>query len=139
VIVLVGARSPEHILYRDQLDAWSQWMRARGIEVSLTVDTPDDAWPYAAGVASTLFDPAHLDTARTVAFVCGPEIMMVLSARDLIGRGVSPDHLFISMERNMQCGIRQCGHCQFGPAFVCTEGPVFRWDEVAHLLEVNEL
>jgi NAD(P)H-flavin reductase len=139
VVVLVGARSPEHILYRDQLDAWSQWMRARGIEVSLTVDTADDGWPYATGVASSLFGPAHLDPSRTTAFVCGPEIMMRLSALDLIARGLSPIHLFVSLERNMQCGVRLCGHCQFGPTFVCADGPVFRWDEIAHLLEVTEL
>jgi NAD(P)H-flavin reductase len=139
VMVLVGARSPEHLLYRDQLDAWSQWMKSRGVEVLLTVDTPDDAWPYGVGVASTLFEKARLDVHRTTAFVCGPEIMMKFSALDLVALGLPESRLFVSMERNMQCGVRQCGHCQFGPAFVCSDGPVFRWDEIEGLLEVAEL
>jgi NAD(P)H-flavin reductase len=139
VLVLVGARSPEHLLYRDQLDAWGQWMSRRRVEVLLTVDTPDDAWPYAIGVTSTLFGPANLDPERTTAFVCGPEIMMRFAARDLLALGVFSTELFVSMERNMQCGVRLCGHCQLGPAFVCADGPVFGWDEVGGLLEVAEL
>jgi NAD(P)H-flavin reductase len=139
VMVLVGARSPEHLLYRDQLDAWDRWMRDRGVEVYLTVDAPDDGWPYGVGVASTLFDLANFDPERTTAFVCGPEIMMRFCALDLIARGLPETRLFVSMERNMQCGVRLCGHCQFGSTFVCADGPVFRWDQIAGLLEVAEL
>jgi NAD(P)H-flavin reductase len=139
VIVLVGARSPEHMLYRRELDAWGQWMRGRSVEVALTVDLADDAWPYGQGVVTTLFERAEIDPARTTAFVCGPEIMMRFTARDLLDRFVPPSRLYLSMERNMQCAVRLCGHCQFGPKFVCADGPVFRYDEIADLLEVHEL
>jgi NAD(P)H-flavin reductase len=114
-------------------------MRHRGIEVGLTVDVPDDAWPYRSGVVTTLYEPARIDTDRTTAFVCGPEVMMRFAARGLVDRGVPPDRIWISMERNMQCGVRLCGHCQFGPFFVCADGPVFRYDRVAGLMEVHEL
>jgi len=139
VILLVGARSPDQMLYRREFDAWRPWIRERGIEVGLTVDVPDDAWPYGSGVASTLFEPARIDPHRTTVFVCGPEIMMRFAARDLLRLGMPANRLFVSMERNMQCGIRQCGHCQLGPLFVCADGPVFRWDRIEPLMEVPEL
>jgi NAD(P)H-flavin reductase len=139
VIVLVGARSPEHMLYRRELDAWGHWMRGRGIEVGLTVDVADEAWPFGQGMVTTLFEQAAIDPTRTTAFVCGPEIMMRFAARALVGLHVPPSRIHLSLERNMQCAVRLCGHCQLGPRFVCADGPVFPYDEVAPLLEVSEL
>jgi NAD(P)H-flavin reductase len=139
VIVLVGARSPEHMLFRRELDAWGQWMRGRAVEVGLTVDLADDAWPYGQGVVTTLFDRAEIDPGRTTALVCGPEIMMRFAARGLLDLWLPPSKLYMSMERNMQCAVRLCGHCQLGPKFVCADGPVFRYDEIGDLLEVQEL
>jgi NAD(P)H-flavin reductase len=139
VIVLVGARAPEHVLYRPELDAWSHWLERRKLEVRLTVDVADDGWPYGQGVVTTLFEPAAIDPSRTTAFVCGPEIMMGFAARGLLDLGMPAARVFVSLERNMQCGIRQCGHCQMGPMFVCSDGPVFAYDEIAGLMEVDEL
>jgi NAD(P)H-flavin reductase len=139
VVLMVGARAPEHMLFRKELDAWGQWMRGRGVEVLLTVDVADDAWPYGEGVVTTLFDRASLAPDRTTAFVCGPEIMMRFAVRGLLDRGLPPANVFLSLERNMQCGERLCGHCQLGPKFVCWDGPVFGYDEIADLLEVPEL
>jgi NAD(P)H-flavin reductase len=139
VVVLVGARSPEHMLYRQELDAWGQWMRGRGVEVGLTVDVADEAWPYGEGVVTTLFERASIDPSHTTAFVCGPEIMMRFAARALLDQLVPPSRIYLSLERNMQCAVRLCGHCQFGPKFVCSDGPVFPYDEIAPLLEVSEL
>jgi NAD(P)H-flavin reductase len=139
VLVLVGSRGPEHLLFRDELDAWAQWMRGRGIEVGLTCDVADDGWPYGTGVVTTLFPAAGIRPERTTAFVCGPEIMMRFAARDLLALGLPPERLYLSMERNMQCAVQLCGHCQLGPKFVCADGPVFRHDEIADLLEVREL
>jgi NAD(P)H-flavin reductase len=139
VIVLVGARGPEHLLFRGELDAWGHWMRDRGVEVGITVDMADEPWEYGVGVVTTLFDGARIDGAGTTAFVCGPEIMMHFAARGLVAQGIVPERLFVSLERNMQCGVRRCGHCQLGPEFVCADGPVFRYDRVAELLGVPEL
>jgi NAD(P)H-flavin reductase len=90
-------------------------------------------------VVTTLFDGAAIDPQRTTALVCGPEMMMSFAVRDLLARGVPADRVHLSLERNMQCAVRLCGHCQFGPAFVCMDGPVFAYDRVADLMEVNEL
>ena len=91
------------------------------------------------GVVTTLFEKAGIEPARTTAFTCGPETMMRFSSQGLLDRGVPPERLYLSMERNMQCAIRICGHCQLGPYFVCTDGPVFRYDEVRDLMEVPDL
>jgi NAD(P)H-flavin reductase len=139
VIVLVGARSPEHLLYGAEFDAWGSWMRARRAEVGITVDTADDGWPYGVGVVGSLFEGARIDPGRTTALVCGPEVMMRFSARDLVALGLPAHRVFVSLERNMQCGVRLCGHCQLGPLFVCADGPVLPWSTVRPLLEVDEL
>jgi NAD(P)H-flavin reductase len=139
VIVLVGARSPEHMLYRRELDRWGHWMRGRAVEVALTVDVADDAWPYAEGVVTALFEEVAIDPLHTTAFVCGPEIMMRFASRGLVDRQLPPSRIYLSLERNMQCAIRVCGHCQLGPKFVCADGPVFPYGEIAGLLEVSEL
>ena len=139
LMVLVGARGPEHMLYRGELDMWHEWMRFRGVETYLTVDVADDTWPYDEGVVTTLFPQVRIDPEWTTAFVCGPEIMMHFALRGLMDMGFPKEQVWISMERNMQCAVRMCGHCQFGPKFVCADGPVFRYDEVAELMEVHEL
>jgi NAD(P)H-flavin reductase len=137
VIMLVGARDPSQILYRSDLETW----RAQHgeLEVHLTVDVPDDAWPYREGVVPVLFDDARLDADITTVFTCGPEIMMRLGLQALADRGVPLDRLWLTMERNMHCAVKLCGHCQLGPYFVCADGPIFRWDEVRELVGVDEL
>jgi NAD(P)H-flavin reductase len=137
VMLLIGARDPQQFMYRDELERWDA---ERGdLEVHLTVDIPDDAWPYSEGVVSALFDEARIDLSTTTVFTCGPEIMMRLGLEDLSRRGIPDERLWLTMERNMQCAVRLCGHCQLGPWFVCNDGPVFRWDEVRDLMTVEEL
>ncbi len=139
LIILAGARAPEHVLYPYEMDMWANWLRARGIELMLTVDIADDSWPYDEGVVTTLFPKARIDPRVTTVFACGPEIMMWFAVRDLLALGVPDRRIWLSMERNMQCGVKLCGHCQLGPYFVCADGPVFRWDEIGDLMGVEEL
>lgn len=114
-------------------------MERLGVELHLTVDEAEPGWLYGVGVVTTLFPKAQIEAARTTAFVCGPEIMMRFAGKGLLEMGVPRERIYVSMERNMQCGIQLCGHCQLGPYFVCTDGPVFRYDRVADLMEVREL
>ena len=139
LILLMGARTPELLPYRNQLDEWVSQMEQLGVELHLTVDEKDDEWPYQEGVVTTLFPGANIEPAQTTAFVCGPEIMMRFAGRGLLEMGVPIDRLWLSMERHMQCGIQLCGHCQLGPWFVCSDGPVFRYDTIRDLMEVREL
>jgi anaerobic sulfite reductase subunit B len=134
IAVLVGARSPDLLLYADDLDAW----RERGdVEVLVTVDAAPSGWVGDVGVVTGLVDRVELDPSRTAALVCGPEIMMRFTAAALLARGVPPERIQVSLERNMACAIAHCGHCQLGPVFVCREGPVFDWSTARSLLAVR--
>jgi NAD(P)H-flavin reductase len=136
VVLLYGARSPEDILFRRDLQ---RWRTSAGVEVSITVDHAIGAWPGHVGVVTTLIPRAPFDPANAVALVCGPEVMMRFTAETLCQRGVPPDRVFVSLERNMKCAVGWCGHCQFGPSFVCKDGPVFAYGRVKRLMELREV
>lgn len=136
VVLLYGARSPEEILYRRELESW----RGRfDLEVMATVDRAGDDWLGHVGVVTTLIQRATFDAQATVAMICGPEIMMRYTLRTLLDRGVAEEHCHLSMERNMKCAVGFCGHCQLGPAFVCKDGPVFDLPRIRPSLIVREL
>jgi NAD(P)H-flavin reductase len=99
----------------------------------------EGGWRGRVGVVPKLVAGARFDPASTIALVCGPEIMMHFTQKELERRGVADEHIWVSMERNMKCGVGFCGHCQFGPLFVCKDGPVFRYDRVAPLLGIREV
>jgi NAD(P)H-flavin reductase len=139
VVLAIGARDPREMLYRRRLETWRRWSRFEGLEVHLTVDTADAAWPHREGLVTTLFPDLRIDPRSTTVFTCGPEIMMVSALNELERMGVPDEQLWLTMERNMHCAVRLCGHCQLGPWFVCADGPIFRWDEVRDLMEVPEL
>lgn len=136
VTLLYGGRSPEQLLYPDQLDAWRE---RDDLDVAVTVDTASQGWRGRVGVVPGLIGGATFDPASTVALVCGPEIMMRATASALIDRGVPPHQIHLSMERNMQCGFGRCGHCQLGPKLLCRDGPVFSYDEIGPWMKVWEL
>jgi NAD(P)H-flavin reductase len=135
LILLYGGRTPEQLLYQGQLDSWAD----SGIEVLVTVDSAGPEWLGHVGVVTRLTRRVALDRSKTVAMCCGPEVMMRFTAAALETAGVHPDCIFGSVERNMQCGIGRCGHCQLGPSLVCRDGPVYRWSELAHWLAIREL
>jgi NAD(P)H-flavin reductase len=136
VCVLVGARTPSDLLFLRELEDW----RGRfDVELDVTVDNAGEDWRGRVGVVTQLIPRAPFDPESTVALVCGPEVMMTFTARALLARGVPKEQIFISMERNMRCGLGHCGHCQLGPVLICRDGPVFRYDEMERLMEVHEL
>lgn len=136
ITVLYGARSPEDLLYRKELESW----RGRfDLRVEATVDHASAGWHGPVGVVTGLLELLEIEPEHTTAMICGPEIMMRFTLEELQRAGVSPEDIWVSLERNMHCGIGHCGHCQLGTCLVCRDGPVFPWWEVAHLLEVREL
>ena len=134
--ILYGARTPRDVLYPRELRAWG---RRPGVQVLTTVDAGARTWRGRVGVVTTLFPHAGLRPDRTVAMVCGPEIMMRFAARDLVARGIAPGDLHLSMERNMKCAVGFCGHCQWGPHFICKDGPVVPYGTIRPLLDRHEL
>ncbi len=135
-MLLYGAKTPKDVIYRDEFPRYRDVF-----EVFLTVDRadPEEYWRGETGLVTKLFDRISLDPRCTLVFVCGPEIMMQTSVRELILREVPGERIYISMERNMNCGIGLCGHCFFGPKFVCKDGPVFRFSEIEGLMGIKEL
>jgi NAD(P)H-flavin reductase len=136
IVLLYGTRTPADILYRREVE---QWRAQFDLEVHVTVDRAMSGWRGNVGVVTTLIPKAPFDPQNTVAMICGPEVMMRFTVMALKKRGVEDSRIFLSMERNMKCGIGLCGHCQFGPMFVCKDGPVFSYEQIRHLLEKREI
>lgn len=136
VVLLYGARNPKDILYPQEI---GQWRRSLDLEIEVTVDHADTKWRGNVGVVPALLRRVSFDPMHTVAMVCGPEVMMRFTAAALRDAGVTPDRIHLSMERNMKCAVGLCGHCQFGPTFICKDGAVMTFERIAPLLAVREI
>ncbi|WP_067731989.1 FAD/NAD(P)-binding protein [Novosphingobium naphthalenivorans] len=136
VTILVGCRSPSDILYQHDLEQWKQRL---DVNVEVTVDHAGTDWHGNVGFVTTLIPRSPFDPDNAIAMVCGPEVMMRFAASGLQKAGMPAGNIYLSMERNMKCAIGLCGHCQFGPAFICKDGPVLPLERIAGLLAVQEI
>ncbi len=134
--ILHGVKTPNDLLYRERFRAWR---KIPNTQVCLTVDQPDRSWKYHVGVVTNLFQQVEIDRERSVIMMCGPELMMRYAIRDLLGQGVAAERIYLSLERNMKCAVGFCGHCQFGPVFICKDGPVLRYDRIRTWFGIREL
>jgi len=129
--VVVGARTPEELLFPDDLERWSSVA-----DVQVTVDRPSADWQGEVGLVTAPL--ARLDLAPfTAAALCGPEIMMRFAAADLLAAGLDAAAVDVSLERSMACAIAHCGRCQLGPVMVCRDGPVMPWSGAGPLMDVR--
>jgi anaerobic sulfite reductase subunit B len=131
VTIVVGSREPAQMLFPDDLTNWAR----DGASVHQTVDTADREWPAGVGTATAMIE--RLNEPHDAAFVCGPELMMSSAVRALLHQGVPADRIWVSLERNMHCGIGHCGRCQLGGLLLCRDGAVVRWDNVEELMGVR--
>jgi NAD(P)H-flavin reductase len=136
VSLLVGARTPEDLLFRRDL---ARWRKRRDLELLITVDRAPPDWKEDAGVVTALLPRAGLRPERAVAFVCGPEVMMRFTVRELGRLGLEDRRIHLSLERNMKCAVGFCGHCQFGPSFICKDGPVLSYERIRDLFWLREV
>jgi NAD(P)H-flavin reductase len=136
ITLVLGARAPAEFPYREQIRAWAT---RPDLTVVSTVDHPTPGYRGRVGLVTAPLAEVELDPARTVAFLCGPEVMIRFSAELLRGRGVPADRIRLSLERNMKCGIGLCGHCQLGPLLLCRDGPVVHYGQAEALMSVKEL
>ena len=135
VAIIYGARTPSDLLFVRELEHW----RARfDLDAAVTVDRADRDWHGHVGVVTKLIPKANVDPAHTTAFICGPEVMMRFTIRELQNLGLADDRIFVSMERNMRCGVGLCGHCQFGPTLICRDGPVYSYDQIRPFFGMRE-
>lgn len=132
--ILYGARSPDEILYKDDLRKWRET-----IPINITVDHANRNWNGNVGVVTNLVQAVTFSKEKTVAFICGPEVMMRFTIQALLQKGLQKSSIYLSMERNMKCATGHCGHCQWGPEFICKNGPVFQYDEVEKWFQIREL
>ena len=135
VSVLYGARTPDDLIYRDELD---QWQQQEGMTCLLTVDVAADGWAGNVGVVGSLLPKIKLDVGSAVAFVCGPPIMIRFVVQDLSGMGFGEDAIITTLERHMRCGIGKCNHCMIGDKWVCKDGPVFTYRQMKAMMELEE-
>jgi NAD(P)H-flavin reductase len=136
VVLLYGTRTPADLLFRRELELWKARL---DMEVFVTVDRANGRWHGNVGVVTTLIPKAPFNRLHTIAMICGPEVMMRFTAMKLEERGVPADSIYVSLERNMKCGIGLCGHCQCGSTFICKDGPVYRYDRVKQLFATREV
>jgi NAD(P)H-flavin reductase len=130
IIVRYGARTPDSIVFKDaQTHGWDQ---GGALDVMLTVDETSPGWDGHVGVITTILTEDYLDchAEEGIAVMCGPPVMMQYGTEMLLKRGYQPENIYLSLERNMSCGIGQCGHCRLGRYYVCKDGPVFSYDEI---------
>ena len=131
-----GSRSPEDLLYRKELEEW----RGRfDMNVHISVDHAAGAWRGNVGTVTSMLSRAALNASNTIAFICGPEVMMRFTALELMKHGLLADQIYLSMERNMKCAEGICGRCQFGPFFICKDGPVFQYSQIQGWLQKGEI
>jgi NAD(P)H-flavin reductase len=136
VVLLYGARTPRDILYSRELREW----RGRfDIDVEVTVDRATVEWQGGVGVVTKLIQRAPFDPMSAMAMICGPEVMIRFAAVALERRGVATSTIFVSVERNMKCGVGLCGHCQLGPLFVCRDGPVLAYERLRPWFGLREV
>lgn len=136
VVLVAGARTPQHFLFVEEAAGWAQ---NPTLDAELTVDSAGPDWPWRTGLVTEPLRRLTLDPVRTTALICGPEAMMRFAAEALLDNGMAPRDIRVSLERNMQCGIGWCGHCQLGPLLLCRDGPVVTYDVAEPLLRVKEL
>jgi NAD(P)H-flavin reductase len=136
VALLVGARTPDDMLFRRDL---ARWARRGDLIVRTIVDRADATWNGRVGVVPALLDEIAIDAHRAAAMICGPEVMMRFTVRELARRGLDEERIYLSLERNMKCAVGFCGHCQYGPSFVCKDGPVLRLARIGSLFWSREV
>jgi NAD(P)H-flavin reductase len=132
ITILYGAKSPGEILFADELELWKT---RKDIELDITLDKPDDNWSGKSGVITRLIPPLDLEPTNTYALVVGPPVMYKYVLLELQTKQISEDHIIMSLERRMKCGIGKCGHCQINGVYVCLDGPEFSYHTLKFLSE----
>jgi len=134
--ILHGIKAPKDLIYRQKIEEWKQFPDT---EVHLTSDESDKDWKFHIGVVTNLMEKINVDPANTIVMMCGPEIMMKFSIKEFKKRNIPAEQIYLSMERNMKCAMGFCGHCQYGPHFICRDGPILRYDQVQGIFPIKEV
>jgi len=132
IAILYGARTPGDLVFKDEFKVWQN---KPNVTMLVTVDRGDEKWSGNVGVVTTLFPKVRIEAESTVAFVCGPPVMIPFVIKDLLKLGFTDDTIITTLERHMKCGVGKCGHCCIGHKYVCMDGPVFSYREMKAMVE----
>jgi NAD(P)H-flavin reductase len=128
--ILQGVKHSDDFIFRKQ---YAIWQKSPHTAIHIAADQAGPKWPWSVGYVTDMIEKIKLDSENTVAMMCGPEMMMNTAVKVLNKKGIPEHHIYLSMERNMECGIGQCGHCQYGGFFICKDGPIFAYSEIKEL------
>lgn len=128
VVCRFGAKTPDDFIYKKTL--FGSWQKIDGVDIKVTVDEANGQWQDHVGVVTSILQPDDVDVQNAVAVVCGPPIMMKFTTLRLLDFGFAPQNIYLSMEKNMSCGVGKCGHCMIGKFYVCKDGPVFAYQQI---------
>jgi NAD(P)H-flavin reductase len=128
IVCRYGAKTPDDFIYKKTL--FGPWQNIDGVEMKLTVDNANGDWKGNIGVVTTIMQQDDVDIKNAAAVVCGPPIMMKYATIKLLDFGFAPSQIYLSMEKNMSCGVGKCGHCMIGKYYVCKDGPVFTYEQI---------
>jgi len=134
VNIVQGVKHSSDFIWRERYD---QWRSAPNTNVLVAADAGDAIWPWHIGPVTGLFDRLEFDSENVIVMMCGPEGMMRVVIHYMLEQGLSECDIWLSMERNMQCAVGHCGHCQYGDKFICKDGPVFCYEQVKDLFGVK--
>jgi len=133
VVLRYGARTPEDIIYKDSIPLWAA---KKKVDVVVSVDVGSPSWKGNVGLVTTILNDAPVDLKKAVSIVCGPPIMMKFVTLKLLDLGFSPSQIYLSMEKNMSCGLGKCGHCRLGSYYICKDGPVFTYEQLKDVYDI---
>lgn len=133
ILLCYGARTPMDILYKNEI---TQWLKKKKIDVRITVDVGDKTWKGNVGLVTSILKDLSLDLDKSVSCVCGPPVMMKFTTLKLLDLGFKPHQIYLSMEKNMSCGLGKCGHCRLGRYYVCKDGPVFCYEKIRDIPDI---
>jgi sulfite reductase subunit B len=135
VVLRYGARSPDDLVYKTAIPAWAKKDK---VDILLTVDTAGPGWKGKVGVVTTILNALPVDLKNCAVVVCGPPIMMKFATLKLLELGFKPEDIYLSMEKNMSCGLGKCGHCRIGKFYICKDGPVFTYSQIKDIYDIWE-
>jgi NAD(P)H-flavin reductase len=127
VILCYGSKTPSDCIYKP---LFARLNKIEKFQAYRTVDKPDEEWTESVGVVTSLLNKVKINIENSVVVVCGPPVMMKFGTIRLLEMGYKDEQIYLSMEKNMSCGLGKCGHCMLGEYFVCKDGPVFTYDEL---------
>lgn len=130
-----GCRIPKELVYKSEIEKWG---KRKDLDLKLTVDEGDSEWKGHVGLVTTILDDIDIDCKSGIAVVCGPPIMMKFVTRKLLEKGFKEENIYLSVEKNMSCGIGKCGHCRIGIYYACKDGPVFTYDKIKDFSNIWE-